>query len=62
MATAIYERIHPAHAWHYVRTTNREAAELARGVNIGFGVETLLLEVPNGEAIHEWLDATSTPE
>lgn len=39
----IYERSHTAHAWKFVRESPRDAAELARDVNTGFGIETLII-------------------
>jgi hypothetical protein len=44
----IYERTHPSHAWRFVRESNREAAELARDVSKGFGIETLIISPIQG--------------
>lgn len=51
----IYTRKNLASAWKYERTTNLEAAKLARDVNVGFGLETLL--VPAVFPCSEWLDS-----
>ena len=51
----IYTRKNLACAWKYERTTNIEAAKLARDVNVGFGLETLL--VPVVFPCSEWLDS-----
>ena len=51
----IYTRKNLASAWKYERTTNLEAAKLARDVNVGFGLETLL--VPAVFPCSGWLDS-----
>jgi hypothetical protein len=49
----VYTRRHQAHAWKYQQTSLYEAALLARDVNDGFGVTTLL--VPDAFAVRPWL-------
>ena len=51
----VYTRQHQAQAWKYERTSLYEAALVARDVNIGLGVATLL--VPAAFAVRAWLDS-----
>lgn len=54
----VYARKHPAHAWKYEHTSLYDAASLARDVNEGLGVATLL--VPDIFEAREWLDSCQT--
>ena len=54
----VYTRKHPAHAWKYERTSLYDAALIARDVNEGFTVATLL--VPDTFEALPWLDSCQT--
>lgn len=59
---AIYTRQHAAEAWRFERAANREAGILARDVNSGLGVETLLIPLKPGIATLTWLDSSVTQD
>jgi len=54
----VYTRKHPAHAWKYEHTTLYDAASLARDINEGLSVATLL--VPDIFEARAWLDSCQT--
>jgi hypothetical protein len=54
----VYTRKHNAHAWKYEHTSLYDAALIARDVNEGFTVATLL--VPDTFEAFPWLDSWQT--
>src|SRR5688572_21101799 len=56
----VYTRTNLAQAWKYEDTSIKEAAEVAREVNKGYGVETLL--VPSAFPARQFLDSYQSQE